>query len=73
MFCSVQVRITLEELQEGVTLLKLVQKGVPKEDRYGNGEVVENTTHGWKQQIFHRIRAVFRIRIMNGATCRCEL
>ncbi len=59
MFCSVQVRITLEELQEGVTLLKLVQKGVPKEDRYGNGEVVENTTHGWKQQIFHRIRAVF--------------
>lgn len=59
MMKAVQVRISLEELQEGVTLLKMVQKGVPKEDRFGNGEVVENTTHGWKQQIFHRIRAVF--------------
>ena len=51
--------ITLEEAQEGVTVLKLLQKGVPKEDRYGNSEVVDNTTHGWKNQIFHRIRAVF--------------
>ena len=57
--CALQVKITLEEVQEGVTVLKLVQKGVPKEDRYGNGEVIETTMHGWKTQIFHRIRGVF--------------
>ncbi|CAK0780341.1 hypothetical protein CVIRNUC_005018 [Coccomyxa viridis] len=54
-----KVTITLEEVQDGVTVLKLIQKGIPKEDRYGNSEIVDNTTHGWKNQIFHRIRAVF--------------
>ena len=51
--------ITLEEPTEGTTVLKLVQKGVPKEDRFGNGDLVESTAQGWKQQIFHRIRTVF--------------
>ena len=54
-----QVVITLEEPDEGTTTLKLVQRGVPKEDRFGNGDVVESTAHGWRQQIFQRIRAVF--------------
>ena len=51
--------ITLEEPDEGTTVLRLVQKGVPKEDRFGNGDVVESTAQGWQQQIFQRIRAVF--------------
>jgi hypothetical protein len=28
-------------------------------DRYGNATVVENTERGWKELIFHNIRAVF--------------
>ncbi len=54
-----QVEIKLEEPQEGTTVLGLVQTGVPKEDRFGNGDVVESTAQGWRAQIFHRIRAVF--------------
>jgi activator of HSP90 ATPase len=51
--------LTLEEPEEGTTVLKLVQKGVPKEDRFGNGDVVESTAQGWQNQILQRIRAVF--------------
>jgi hypothetical protein len=54
-----QVVIALEEPQEGTTVLKLVQTGVPKEDRFGNGDVVENTMQGWRSQILQRIRGVF--------------
>lgn len=57
--CCAQVVISLEEPQEGTTVLRLKQTGVPKEDRFGNGDVVESTAQGWKAQIFHRIRAVF--------------
>ncbi|EIE26952.1 hypothetical protein COCSUDRAFT_21985 [Coccomyxa subellipsoidea C-169] len=54
-----KVEIKLEEPQEGTTVLRLVQTGVPKEDRFGNGDVIESTAQGWRAQIFHRIRAVF--------------
>lgn len=54
-----QVVISLEEPQEGTTVLKLVQTGVPKEDRFGNGDIVESTAQGWRAQIFQRIRAIF--------------
>ncbi|CAL8468942.1 g8483 [Coccomyxa elongata] len=54
-----KVVLSLEEPQEGMTVLRLKQTGVPKEDRFGNGDVVESTAQGWKAQIFHRIRAVF--------------
>ena len=54
-----QVRITLEEPQEGTTVLHLTHSGIPEEDGFGNEDVLETTTNGWKQQIFHKIRAVF--------------
>ncbi|GAB4851522.1 hypothetical protein Ancab_030923 [Ancistrocladus abbreviatus] len=53
------VRLTFDEPEPGVTIIKLVQTGVPEEDRYGNETVVENTERGWRDLIFHRIRAIF--------------
>ncbi|KAM3339392.1 activator of 90 kDa heat shock protein ATPase isoform X1 [Capsicum galapagoense] len=53
------VRIVFEEPQSGVTVVKLTHTDVPEEDRYGNATVVENTERGWRDLIFHRIRAVF--------------
>ncbi|PIN07813.1 hypothetical protein CDL12_19632 [Handroanthus impetiginosus] len=53
------VRLTFEEPEPGVTIVKLTHTDVPEEDRYGNATVVENTERGWRDLIFHRIRAVF--------------
>lgn len=53
------VRLVLEEPEPGVTIVKLTQTDVPEEDRYGNSTVVENTERGWRDLIFHKIRAVF--------------
>ncbi|KAF6165513.1 hypothetical protein GIB67_015836 [Kingdonia uniflora] len=53
------VRLTFEEPESGVTVIKLKQTGVPEEDRYGNSTVVENTERGWRELILHKIRAVF--------------
>lgn len=53
------VCLTFEEPEIGVTVVKLTQTDVPEEDRYGNATVVENTRKGWKDLIFHKIRAVF--------------
>lgn len=54
-----KVRLTFEEPESGVTTVKLIHTDVPEEDRYGNSTVVENTERGWRDLIFHRIRAVF--------------
>ncbi|KAL9237788.1 hypothetical protein vseg_012295 [Gypsophila vaccaria] len=53
------VKLTFEEPEPGVTVVKLVQTNVPEEDRYGNETVVENTERGWRDLIFQRIRAIF--------------
>ncbi|GFZ20925.1 aha1 domain-containing protein [Actinidia rufa] len=53
------VRLTFEEPEPGVTIVKLTQTDVPEEDRYGNATVVDNTERGWRDLIFHKIRAVF--------------
>ncbi|KAL3534148.1 hypothetical protein ACH5RR_002609 [Cinchona calisaya] len=53
------VRLTFDEPEPGVTVVKLVHSDVPEEDRYGNATVVENTERGWRDLIFHRIRAIF--------------
>nr|AAM53279.1 unknown protein [Arabidopsis thaliana]AAN15364.1 unknown protein [Arabidopsis thaliana] len=53
------VKIVFEEPQPGVTIVNLTHTDVPEEDRYGNATVVENTERGWRDLIFHRIRAVF--------------
>ncbi|KAK9290924.1 hypothetical protein L1049_009103 [Liquidambar formosana] len=53
------VRITFDEPEPGVTIVKMTQTDVPEEDRYGNATVVENTERGWRDLIFHKIRAVF--------------
>jgi len=53
------VILTFEEPEVGLTVVKLTQSNVPDEDRYGNATVVENTERGWKDLIFHKIRAVF--------------
>ncbi|KAL2501575.1 Aha1 domain-containing protein [Forsythia ovata] len=54
-----KVCLTFEEPEPGVTVVKLTHTDVPEEDRYGNSTVVENTERGWRDLIFHRIRAVF--------------
>lgn len=56
---GVQVDLTFEEPKPGTTIVKLVQKGVPKIDRFGNDGLVDVQTSGWKNQIFNRIRQVF--------------
>lgn len=53
------VKLTFEEPEPGVTIIKLIQTDVPEEDRYGNETVVENTERGWRDLIFHKIRAIF--------------
>uniref|UniRef100_A0A5B7A8U3 Activator of Hsp90 ATPase AHSA1-like N-terminal domain-containing protein n=1 Tax=Davidia involucrata TaxID=16924 RepID=A0A5B7A8U3_DAVIN len=53
------VRLTFDEPEPAVTVVKLTQTDVPEEDRYGNSTVVENTERGWRDLIFHKIRAVF--------------
>ncbi|XP_062112178.1 uncharacterized protein LOC133823422 [Humulus lupulus] len=53
------VRLTLDETEPGVTVVKLTHTDIPEEDRYGNATVVENTERGWRDLIFHKIRAVF--------------
>ncbi|XP_072974394.1 uncharacterized protein [Typha angustifolia] len=53
------VKLTLDEQEAGVTVVKLTQTNVPEEDKYGNATVVENTERGWRELIFHKIRAVF--------------
>ncbi|KAJ0242493.1 hypothetical protein HA466_0209480 [Hirschfeldia incana] len=57
------VKITFEEPESGVTIVNLTHTDVPEEDRYGNATVVENTERGWRDLIFHRIRAVFGFEI----------
>lgn len=54
-----QVDLTFEESKPGTTVVKLVQKNVPKVDRFGNEGLVELQTSGWKNQIFNRIRQIF--------------
>ncbi|KAG6596245.1 Activator of 90 kDa heat shock protein ATPase-like 1, partial [Cucurbita argyrosperma subsp. sororia] len=53
------VKLTLEEPEPGVTIVKLIHSDVPEEDRYGNATVVENTERGWRDLIFNKIKAVF--------------
>ncbi|XP_052176022.1 uncharacterized protein LOC127790517 [Diospyros lotus] len=53
------VRLAFDEPEPGITVVKLTHTDVPEEDRYGNATVVENTERGWRDLIFHKIRAVF--------------
>ncbi|KAF3338457.1 activator of heat shock protein ATPase [Carex littledalei] len=53
------VRIVFDEPEPGVTIINLTQTDIPEEDKYGNSTVVENTERGWRELIFHKIRAVF--------------
>ncbi|KAK4798765.1 hypothetical protein SAY86_031091 [Trapa natans] len=53
------VKLVLDEPEPGITVIKLTHTDVPEEDRYGNATVVENTERGWRDLIFHKIRAVF--------------
>ncbi|KAL3533956.1 hypothetical protein ACH5RR_007477 [Cinchona calisaya] len=53
------VRLTFDEPEPRVTIVNLIHSDVPEEDRYGNATVVENTERGWRDLIFHKIRAVF--------------
>eukprot|EP00270_Netrium_digitus_P005423 TRINITY_DN1711_c1_g1_i2.p1 TRINITY_DN1711_c1_g1~~TRINITY_DN1711_c1_g1_i2.p1 ORF type:complete len:369 (+),score=126.68 TRINITY_DN1711_c1_g1_i2:293-1399(+) len=53
------VCITIEEPEIGCTVVKLTQTSIPEEDRFGNATVFENTERGWRELIFHKIRAVF--------------
>ena len=49
----------MSEPHEGTTVLQLSQTGVPETDKYGNGDVLDNTERGWRSQVLGRIRQVF--------------
>lgn len=51
--------ITIEEKEKGNVRLTLVQTGIPETDKYGHHDVLSTVEAGWRQQVFHRIRAVF--------------
>lgn len=53
------VRLTLDDPEPGVTVVKVLHTDIPEEDRYGNATVVENTERGWRDLILNKIRAVF--------------
>ncbi|KAL2464740.1 Aha1 domain-containing protein [Forsythia ovata] len=53
------VQLSFDEPESGLTVVHLSHTDVPEEDRYGNATVVENTERGWRDLIFHKIRAVF--------------
>jgi activator of HSP90 ATPase len=53
------VVIEIAEQEPGHTVVTLTQTGVPDEDKFGNHDVVNTTEQGWRNLIFHRIRAVF--------------
>eukprot|EP00850_Spirogloea_muscicola_P018054 SM000161S02436 [mRNA] locus=s161:242444:244599:+ [translate_table: standard] len=53
------VCMTFDEIEPGVTIVKLSQTNIPEEDRFGYSNVLEVTERGWRDLIFHRIRAVF--------------
>jgi hypothetical protein len=53
------VVIEIAEPEPGHTVVTLTQTGVPDEDKFGNHDVVNTTEQGWRNLIFHRIRAVF--------------
>lgn len=55
----VQVVMDLREPEPGHTVLQLKHTGLPEADKFGHGDVQDQVENGWKQQIFHRIRAVF--------------
>lgn len=49
----------IREPDAGSVVLTLRQSGIPREDRHGNGDVLRTVEAGWREQVFHRIRAVF--------------
>jgi activator of HSP90 ATPase len=54
-----RVEVDIEEASKGDVRLKLRQSGIPSSDRYGNHDVQGTTLHGWRMQVFQRIRQVF--------------
>lgn len=54
-----RVEVDIEEASKGDVRLKLQQSGIPSSDRYGNHDVQGTTLHGWRAQVFQRIRQVF--------------
>ncbi|PKA49592.1 hypothetical protein AXF42_Ash004132 [Apostasia shenzhenica] len=53
------VRLAFDEPEPGLAVVKLNHTGIPAEDRFGNATVAENTERGWRDLIFHKIRALF--------------
>ncbi|KAI0507708.1 hypothetical protein KFK09_013836 [Dendrobium nobile] len=51
------VRLDFDEPEPGVAVVKLTQNGVPEQDRFGYS-TVDNTERGWRELIFHQIRAL---------------
>ena len=43
------------EISHAVTEVSLVQKGIPKFDKYNNAGVIENVETGWMETIFRKI------------------
>jgi activator of HSP90 ATPase len=54
-----RVVVEVEEPERGAVTLRLRQTGVPREDRFGNGEVAAMTERGWRERVLGPIRKVF--------------
>ena len=54
-----RVVMEFEARDAGETVLHVRQTGIPEQDKYGNEDLLNNVQQGWRQQILHRIKAVF--------------
>eukprot|EP00210_Caulerpa_lentillifera_P009080 g8664.t1 len=54
-----KVVMNFENPEPGLTVLKLIQEGIPESDQFGNANVLEVTQTGWRERIMQRIRMVF--------------
>lgn len=58
------VTITLDSPEYGETVLKLVQTGVPQEDKFGNDGVPARVSDGWRNHFWERISKVCGFEII---------
>lgn len=57
------VSISLSPVDDNITNVHLTQTNVPIQDNYGNDTVIENTTNGWKGNIFKRIKDILGYQV----------
>eukprot|EP00823_Brevimastigomonas_motovehiculus_P005050 TRINITY_DN350_c0_g1_i1.p1 TRINITY_DN350_c0_g1~~TRINITY_DN350_c0_g1_i1.p1 ORF type:complete len:191 (-),score=34.81 TRINITY_DN350_c0_g1_i1:217-789(-) len=52
------VELNFKEIRDSVTQVDMSQTGIPLEDRYGNHDIPEKVSKGWRNYFFERIEKV---------------